>query len=135
MTLKLDIVTAERVVLPGDVDEVIAPGPWATRNSAPPRPVMTTSRPENCCKTGRRRADLAISGGFLEVAPGSRDYLADLAERAEDIDLARAEKRVTAPRPVLRRGQRNRRRPGRSALRAPLVRPSVAEKIKTRRKV
>jgi F-type H+-transporting ATPase subunit epsilon len=39
---------------------------------------------------GGRRRYLAVSGGFLEVLPGHVRVLADVAERAEEIDAARA---------------------------------------------
>jgi F-type H+-transporting ATPase subunit epsilon len=40
---------------------------------------------------GGRRRYLAVSGGFIEVLPGHVRVLADVAERAEDIDVARAQ--------------------------------------------
>ena len=39
---------------------------------------------------GGQRRYLAVAGGFLEVLPGHVRVLADVAERAEDIDAARA---------------------------------------------
>jgi F-type H+-transporting ATPase subunit epsilon len=39
---------------------------------------------------GGQRRYLAVAGGFLEVLPGHVLVLADVAERAEDIDTARA---------------------------------------------
>jgi len=39
---------------------------------------------------GGQRRYLAVAGGFLEVLPGHVRVLADVAERAEDIDTARA---------------------------------------------
>jgi len=42
-------------------------------------------------KQGDKEIELVVTGGFLEVRPDHVIVLADASERAEDIDLARAE--------------------------------------------
>lgn len=91
--IRLDVVTAERVVFSEEVDVVVAPGVEGQLGILPHHtPLMTT------LQTGELRArksgeefSLVISGGFLEVRPDRVIVLADVAERAEEIDLARAE--------------------------------------------
>jgi len=91
--LKLDIVTAERAVYSEDVDEVIAPGIDGELGILPEHaPLMTMLLPGML--TVKRDGDelnLAVSGGFMEVRPERVIILADTAERAEEIDIARAE--------------------------------------------
>ncbi|MFC1904304.1 F0F1 ATP synthase subunit epsilon [Chloroflexota bacterium] len=92
-TLKLDIVTAERVVYADDVDVVIAPGVEGQLGILPHHtPLMTTLQAgELLIRKGREEFFLAIAGGFLEVRPDRVIVLADAAERAEEIDMERAE--------------------------------------------
>ncbi len=92
-SIRLDIVTAERVVYSGDVDLVVAPGIEGQLGILPHHaPLMTTLQVgELWVKKGREEFSLAISGGFLEVRPDRVIILADAAERAEEIDIARAE--------------------------------------------
>ena len=92
-SIKLDIVTAERVVYSDDVDLVVAPGIEGQLGILPHHaPLMTTLQVgELWVKKGREEFSLAISGGFLEVRPDRVIILADAAERAEEIDIARAE--------------------------------------------
>src|SRR4030066_373435 len=92
-SLKIDIVTAERVVYSGDVDVVIAPGVEGQLGILPHHaPLMTTLQAgELLVRRGGEEDVLAISGGFLEVRPDRVIILADSAERAEEIDIARAE--------------------------------------------
>ena len=53
---------------------------------------MTTLQPgELRVSKGGEEFSLAISGGFLEVRPDRVIILADAAERAEEIDVSRAE--------------------------------------------
>jgi len=40
---------------------------------------------------GGQEVSMAVSGGFIEVRPGQVTVLADTAERAEEIDVKRAE--------------------------------------------
>jgi F-type H+-transporting ATPase subunit epsilon len=92
-TTRLDIVTAERVVFSDDVDVVVAPGVEGQLGILPHHaPLMTMLSPgELLVRKGGEEFSLAISGGFLEVRPDRVIVLADAAERAEEIDIARAE--------------------------------------------
>jgi F-type H+-transporting ATPase subunit epsilon len=92
-TTRLDIVTAERVVFSEDVDVVVAPGVEGQLGILPHHaPLMTMLQPgELRVRKGEDEFSLAISGGFLEVRPDRIIVLADAAERAEEIDAARAE--------------------------------------------
>jgi F-type H+-transporting ATPase subunit epsilon len=92
-TIKLDIVTAERSVYSDEVDIVIAPGIDGELGILPRHtPLMTMLQPgELIARKGNEEYSLAISGGFLEVRPDRVIVLADSAERAEEIDIARAE--------------------------------------------
>jgi F-type H+-transporting ATPase subunit epsilon len=93
MPIKLEIVTAERVVFSGDVDIITAPGMDGELGILPHHtPLMTMLMPgELLARKNGEEYCLAISGGFLEVRPDRVIVLADSAERAEEIDIARAE--------------------------------------------
>ncbi len=91
--VRVDVVTAERVVFSDDVDIVVAPGTLGQLGILPHHaPLMTTLAPGELVtrKSGQEYA-LAISGGFIEVRPDRIIVLADSAERADEIDTARAE--------------------------------------------
>ncbi len=92
-SIKLDIVTAERVVFSEDVDIVVAPGIEGQLGILPHHaPLMTILEPgELIARKGSDEFSLVVSGGFLEVRPDRVIVLADAAERAEEIDIARAE--------------------------------------------
>lgn len=91
--LKVEIITAERVVLQEEVDMVIAPGADGQLGILPHHmPLLTTLQVgELRLKKGDEEISLAVTGGFLEVQPDRVVILADAAERAEEIDIARAE--------------------------------------------
>ncbi len=91
--IRLDIVTAERVVYSEEVDIVVAPGVEGQLGILPHHaPLMTTLQEgELQVRKGGEEFFLAISGGFLEVRPDRIIVLADAAERVEEIDIARAE--------------------------------------------
>lgn len=93
MPLKIDIVTAEGAVLSDEVDLVLAPGVEGQLGILPHHtPLMTMLAPgELVLRKGGEETYLSITGGFLEVRPDRVVVLADAAERAEEIDLARAE--------------------------------------------
>jgi F-type H+-transporting ATPase subunit epsilon len=137
-SLKIDIVTAERVVYTAEADIVIAPGVEGQLGILPHHaPLMTILQAgELVVRKGGEEESLAISGGFLEVRPDRVIVLADQAERAEEIDASRAE----AARK--RAEERLKERPAgvdearaEAALRRAMVRLTVAEKVKARRKL
>lgn len=91
--LKFEIVTAERVVYSDDVDIVVAPGIVGQLGILPSHaPLLTTLQPGELVvrKDGEETA-MFVSGGFLEVMQNRVTILADVAERAEEIDIARAD--------------------------------------------
>jgi len=92
-TIKIDIVTAERAVFSEEVDIVIAPGIDGELGILPRHtPLMTALKPgEIIARKGTDEYSLVVSGGFLEVRPERVIILADAAERAEEIDISRAE--------------------------------------------
>jgi F-type H+-transporting ATPase subunit epsilon len=93
MAFRLEIVTAERVVMSEEVDQVNVPG-IAGRMGILARhePLLTTLIPgELTIIRNNERIPFAVSGGFMEVLPDRVTILADTAERADEIDEARAE--------------------------------------------
>jgi F-type H+-transporting ATPase subunit epsilon len=91
--LKFEIVTAERVVYSDEVDMVIAPGTVGELGVLPHHAPLLTSLNvgELRVRKGNEEVDIFVSGGFLEVLSDKVVVLADTAERAEEIDIARAE--------------------------------------------
>jgi F-type H+-transporting ATPase subunit epsilon len=93
MGIRVDIVTAERLVFSEDADIVMVPGVEGELGILPHHaPIMTMIKPgEVLVRKGTEEYSLAVSGGFLEVKPDHITILADAAERADEIDIARAE--------------------------------------------
>ena len=91
--LKFEIITAERVVYTDEVDIVVAPGIEGQLGILPHHaPLMTMLQPgEVVTRKGGEESAMFVSGGFLEVRGDKVIVLADTAERAEEIDVARAE--------------------------------------------
>ncbi len=92
-TLRLEIITAERQILADNVNAVVAPGIEGELGILPHHaPLMTMLKPgELLIRKDGEEIYLAVSGGFLEVRPDKVIILADACERAEEIDIARAE--------------------------------------------
>ncbi|HZS15426.1 MAG TPA: F0F1 ATP synthase subunit epsilon [Candidatus Dormibacteraeota bacterium] len=91
--LQVELVTAEGRVLSQEADFVRAPGLAGELGVLPHHiPLMTPLRPgEVLVRNEGNEEFLFVAGGFLEVLPDKVVILADAAERAEDIDEARAE--------------------------------------------
>ena len=138
-SLRLDIVTAERVVYSEDVDAVIAPGVEGQLGILPHHtPLMTTLQAgELRVKRGGEEDSLAISGGFLEVRPDRVIVLADSAERAEEIDVSRAEaaKKRAEQRLADRHAAGLDEQRAEMALHRAVARLTVAGKVKRQRKL
>ncbi len=92
--LELEVVTPERRVLSETVDEVVLPGREGYLGVLPGHaPLLTALQPgEVVYRVGERRGYLAVSSGFVEVLRHRVSILADTCERAEEIDVARAER-------------------------------------------
>lgn len=93
-TILLEIVTAERLVYSEEVSGVVAPGIEGELGILPHHaPLLTILQPGELriLKEGQEDTYMAVSGGFLEVMANRVVILADTAERAEEIDEARAE--------------------------------------------
>lgn len=92
MTIRCEIVTQERIVYADDVDMVVAPGTDGVLGILPHHsPLLTTLQfGELLVRKGGQEQSFAIGGGVLEVRPDKVTILADAAEMADEIDLARA---------------------------------------------
>ncbi len=135
-TIRLEIVTPEKMVLSEDVDMILAWGVEGQLGILPHHaPLMTMLQPGDLMYRKENREEyMTISGGFLEVRPDKVVVLADACERAEEIDVARAEAAkqraqealktaVTGPDAAL----------AEAALRRSLARLKAIEKIRRRR--
>jgi F-type H+-transporting ATPase subunit epsilon len=93
LTLHVEVVTTAGGVYTGDADEVIAPGSEGQLGILPRHaPLMTTLAVGALhIKHGGTEDTLFIGGGFMEVSDNRVIVLADEAERATDIDEARAQ--------------------------------------------
>jgi F-type H+-transporting ATPase subunit epsilon len=105
--IELQIVTPDNPVVREQVDEVEVPGAEGYFGVLPGHTPMLASLAvgELWYRKGQEKTYLSIAYGFAEVLPDRVTILAQLAERAEDIDVARAEEarkraeaRLAAPR-------------------------------------
>src|SRR5438045_8472161 len=90
-TFHFDLVSPERLLFSGAVDQVDVPGSEGDFGVlAGHAPLMTTLRPG--ILTLHREAGalrVVINGGFAEVNPAGLSVLADMAVPVEDFDTAR----------------------------------------------
>ena len=91
--IRLEFVTPERAIAHDDVDEVQLPGEEGFFGVRPGHaPLLAALKPgEMWYRKGNEMTYAFLGGGFAEVTPDRVSILAPVAERAEDIDLARAE--------------------------------------------
>ena len=133
--LTLEIVTPERALVTEQVDEVQLPGSEGYFGVLPGHtPLLATLQVgEMWYRIGAEKHYLAIAFGFVEVRPDRVTVLAQIAERAHEIDIQRAEA-------AKRRAQERVSRPtgdmdferARVALMKSLVRLQVASRARTR---
>ena len=91
-SLHLEIVTPGERLVTEVVDEVMLPGSEGSLGVLPGHAPLLTglSIGEMMFRRSNVRRYLAIAWGFAEVLPGRVSILAEMAERAEKIDQARA---------------------------------------------
>ena len=133
--ITLEIVTPERSLVTAQVDELQLPGSEGYFGVLPGHaPMLTTLKiGEMWYRIGQEMHYLAIAFGFVEVLPERVTVLAQIAERADEIDVARAqaakqraEERAARPSPDLDLER------ARVALMKSLIRLQVASRARTR---
>jgi F-type H+-transporting ATPase subunit epsilon len=133
--LRLEVVTAEREVYADDVDVVVAPGAEGEVGILPRHaPLLTTLEPGmlRLRKDGEETL-MVVSGGFLQVFRDRVLILADMAERAEEIEEARAEEARQRALTALQSGRREMEsESARLALRRSLARLQVVRRRQRR---
>jgi F-type H+-transporting ATPase subunit epsilon len=92
-SLTLDIVTPDRLLVRALVDEVIVPAADGYLGVLPGHtPLLATLEIGTVSyRKGRDTTEVAVAFGFVEVQPDRVTVLAQTAEKAEEIDLERAE--------------------------------------------
>jgi len=92
--LTLEIVTPDRALLREEVDEVVVPGSQGEFGVLPGHtPLLSTLKiGELWYRQGQEKHYLAIAFGFVEVLPDRVTVLAQVGERAQEIDVQRAER-------------------------------------------
>ncbi len=94
VTLRLDIVSAEKAIFSGEAEMVFITGELGELGIAPGHaPLLTSIKPGNVRATlpNHHEEIFYVSGGMLEVQPFIVTVLADTIVRAADIDEAAAE--------------------------------------------
>lgn len=92
-TIRLEIVTPDRLLVNEQVEEVEIPGKSGYLEALPQHaPLITELAPgELTYKHGGKVNRLAVSWGFAEVLPDKVTILAQTAERPEEINVQRAQ--------------------------------------------
>ena len=133
--LSLEIVTPDRLLVREEVDEVVVPGSEGYLGILPGHaPLLATLKVgELWYRAGPEKHFLAIAFGFVEVLPERVTILAQIAERAQEIDVARAEaarkraeERLSRPLPEMDFER------ARIAMMKSLIRLQVASRARTR---
>lgn len=94
MTVHCDIVSAEKAIFSGLVEQVIANGSLGDLGvQFGHAPLLTELKPGpvRVRRQGGEEEIYYVSGGYLEVQPNVVSILADVAVRADDVDEAAAE--------------------------------------------
>jgi F-type H+-transporting ATPase subunit epsilon len=91
-TIDLEVATPERQLVRESVTEVQIPGKDGFLGILPGHAALLGLLGTGALSysAGGRKRYIAIQGGFVEVQPGEVRVLADIAERGEDIDAAKA---------------------------------------------
>jgi F-type H+-transporting ATPase subunit epsilon len=102
--ISLEIVTPEGLLLREDVAEIVAPGAAGYFGVRPGHtPLMAAlGMGEFAYRKGPVWHRLTCFSGWCEVLPDRVNVLADMGERAEDIDVGRAEDALTRAQERLR---------------------------------
>lgn len=93
-TIQIEVVSAEKSLYSGEAEMVVAPGVGGELGILPGHtPLLTRIKPgvlKINLPDGQEEL-MYVSGGILEIQPEKVTVLADIAERGDDLDEARAE--------------------------------------------
>ena len=136
-SLRIEIITAERVVLTAEaVASVRAPASEGVVGILPRHaPLMTALAPgELIMRKGEEEESFFVTGGFLEVRDNQIAVLADASERAEEIDVERAEDaRRRAEEALSEKREGAELAAAEAAMRRALIRLRIAQQARRRR--
>ena len=92
-TQRLEIVTPQKKVLSEDVKFLVAPGTDGELGILPEHAPLITSLNIGIMRIQQegKNIKIVVTGGFMEVRNSKVTVLANAAERADEIDVARAE--------------------------------------------
>jgi F-type H+-transporting ATPase subunit epsilon len=92
-TIQLEVVTPERLVVNDTAEYIEIPGKTGYLGVLPGHAPLITELAvgEISYTTGNQTKRLAVAWGFAEVLPNKVTILAETAEKADEIDTARAE--------------------------------------------
>jgi len=133
--LTLELVTPDRAVVRESVDEIQIPGSEGYLGVLPGHTPLLTSLQvgELWFRQGGETSYAAVAFGFAEILPDRVTILAQIAERAEDIDVERAQEAERRARERLNKSVANVDfERARIALMKSLMRLQVASKLRMR---
>ncbi|MGE3579087.1 MAG: F0F1 ATP synthase subunit epsilon [Vicinamibacterales bacterium] len=135
--LTLEIVTPDRALVRESVDEVQVPAADGYMGILPGHtPLLATLQVGQLSyRIGQQTTAMHVAFGFVEVLPDRVTVLAQVAERAEDIDIARAEaakRRAEERLAMATQGQGIDFERARVAMMKSLIRLQIAHRIRSR---
>ena len=130
-SIHLEIVSPDKLLVREQVDEVEIPGVEGYFGVLPGHTPMLASLAvgEMWYRHGQEKTYLSLAFGFAEVLPDRVTILAQIAERAEDIDAARAEEAKRRAEARLQQARDIDYERARAALQKALVRLQVASRL------
>jgi len=130
-SLLLQIVTPDKMLVRDQVDEVEIPGSEGYFGVLPGHTPMLASLAvgEMWYRKGQEKTYLSLAFGFAEVLPDRVTILAQIAERAEEIDSARAEEAKKRAEARLQQAKDIDYERARAALQKALVRLQVSSRM------
>ncbi len=131
----LEIVTPDKLLLSKEVDEVTCPGTEGEFGVLPGHCQFLSSLRvgELKYRVGDETHYMTMMWGFVDVAPKRVTVLAEVAEKAEDIDVERAQAKVVeAEAKVAAGGSREQIEIALTSLEKARLRKKVAERTKSR---
>jgi F-type H+-transporting ATPase subunit epsilon len=136
MPIEVEIVTPRRQLFAGEVEMITLPGAdgqmGVLRNHAPLLTILNIGEIVLHLPDGRQDY-IAVSGGVVEVRPNKVIVLAQSAERADEIDIDRAQAALQRAQESIRNRGTQERRPVELALERSRVRLKVAERRRRQR--